>query len=88
MGQIIALVDIAFNLLIWLIIARAILSFVNHNPYQPIIRFIYDVTEPIMKPFRRLMPTAGGIDFSPIIAILAVQLVRMLVLDILSRIHF
>jgi len=67
------LVIYACQLMIWLIIGRCILSFVRHDPYQPIIRFIYDVTEPVMAPFRRLLPTAGGIDFSPILAVLAIQ---------------
>jgi YggT family protein len=59
------IVGLAFEVMMWLIVIRCILSFVRHNPYQPIIRFIYDITEPIMAPFRRLLPTAGGIDFSP-----------------------
>ncbi len=81
--QIIQVVDIAFEVLVWLIIARCILSFVRHNPYQPVIRFIYDVSEPIMAPFRRIIPSAGGIDFSPIIAVLAIEMVRRLVIKIL-----
>lgn len=83
MLTIIQIVDLIFRVLVWLIIFRCILSFVRHDPYQPLIRFIYDVTEPIMGPFRRLIPAAGGIDFSPIIAILAVELVRGLVVSLL-----
>ncbi|MGI6453939.1 MAG: YggT family protein [Syntrophomonadaceae bacterium] len=81
--QIIRIVDVAFELLVWLIIARCILSFVRHNPYQPIIKFVYDITEPIMAPFRRLIPAAGGIDFSPIIVFFVIKLVHRLVVDIL-----
>jgi YggT family protein len=81
--QIISLVNIAFQVLVYLIIARCLLSFIRHNPYQPIIRFIYDVTEPVMSPFRRIIPPAGGIDFSPFIAVLAVELVRYLVIQLL-----
>jgi YggT family protein len=61
------------QVMIYLIIARAILSFVRHDPRQPIIRFIYDVTEPVMAPFRRFIPAAGGLDFSPILVILFIQ---------------
>ncbi|MBC7076107.1 MAG: YggT family protein [Syntrophomonadaceae bacterium] len=82
--QIIQLVNIAFDVLVWLIIGRCILSFIRHDPYNPVIKFIYDVTEPVMAPFRRLIPAAGGIDFSPIIAVLAVTLVQRLVVDLLS----
>ncbi len=80
---IIDIVNTAFTVLIWLIIGRCILSFVSHNPYQPIIKFVYDITEPIMSPFRRLLPSAGGIDFSPILAILALSLVQNLVIRLL-----
>lgn len=84
--QIINIVNIAFTVLVYLIIARCILSFVRHNPYQPIIKFIYDVTEPIMAPFRRLLPAAGGIDFSPILAVFAISLVQKLVISLLYAI--
>jgi YggT family protein len=52
----------------WIIIARAILSWVNPDPYNPIVRFLYNVTEPVLWRIRRALPLfAGGIDFSPII---------------------
>lgn len=81
--QLIGLINIGFKVLVYLIIARCLLSFVRHNPSQPIIRFIYDVTEPIMGPFRRIIPSAGGLDFSPFIAVLAVELVRRLLIQLL-----
>ncbi len=81
--QLIGIINIAFRVLVYLIIARCILSFVRHDPYQPIIRFIYDVTEPVMKPFRRIIPSAGGLDFSPFIAVLAVEVIRVLVIQLL-----
>jgi YggT family protein len=62
---IIQIVETAFTVLVWLIIGRCILSFIRHDPYHPIIKFIYEVTEPVMSPFRRLLPPAGGLDFSP-----------------------
>lgn len=81
--QIVQLVDLIFEVLVWLIIIRCVLSFIKHNPYQPVIRFVYDVTEWVMAPFRRIIPSAGGIDFSPIIAVLAVELVRRIVIRLL-----
>lgn len=80
------IVSLAFDVMMWLIVIRCILSFIRHNPYQPIIRFIYDITEPIMAPFRRLLPAAGGIDFSPIIVWMVLMLLRNLVLGILRAI--
>ncbi|NLB88402.1 MAG: YggT family protein [Syntrophomonadaceae bacterium] len=82
----IELVNMAFTILVWLIIARCILSFVRHDPYQPVIKFIYDVTEPIMAPFRKLIPPTGGIDFSPIIAVLALSFLQKIIVDLLYAI--
>lgn len=73
------LVNIIFEVYIWLVIIRCILSFFRHNPYQPLIRFVYEVTEPVMAPFRRFIPAAGGVDFSPIIVILVLTLLQGLV---------
>ncbi|NLN87646.1 MAG: YggT family protein [Syntrophomonadaceae bacterium] len=86
MNPIIQLVDIVFEVLVWLVIIRCILSFVRHNPYQPLIRFVYDVTEPIMTPFRRLIPAAGGIDFSPIVVVLVLSLLQSVVIRFLYSI--
>ncbi len=81
--QIIQLVNIVFEVLTWMIIIRCILSFVRHDPYQPIIKFIYEVTEPIMAPFRRMIPATGGMDFSPLVVLLAITLVQRIVIQLL-----
>ncbi|MEQ8200829.1 MAG: YggT family protein [Syntrophomonadaceae bacterium] len=83
MNPIIQVVNIIFEVLVWLVIIRCVLSFVRHNPYQPLIRFVYDVTEPIMAPFRRLIPAAGGLDFSPIVVLLVLSLVQRIVIRLL-----
>lgn len=58
---------------LWIIIARAILSWVNPDPYNPIVRFLYSATEPLLYRIRRAMPLyAGGIDFSPIIVFVVI----------------
>ncbi len=81
----ITVVRVAFEVLNWLIIARVILSWFPASPHNGLIRFIYDVTEPILSPFRRLMPkSAMPVDFSPLIAILVLQLVQRLVLSLLA----
>ncbi|MDD4776311.1 MAG: YggT family protein [Syntrophomonas sp.] len=84
--SIIQVVNIVFEVLIWLVIVRCILSFVRHNPYQPLIRFVYDVTEPIMAPFRKLIPAAGGLDFSPIVVLLVLSLVQSMIIRLLLTI--
>lgn len=63
----------------WLVVVRCLLSFIPHNPYQPVIKFIYDVTEPMMAPFRKILPAAGGIDFSPILLFVVIQVLERVV---------
>lgn len=61
----------------WIIIIRALLSFVNPDPYNPIVRFLYQITEPLLHWIRRHIPTVfGGLDFSPLIVILAIQFLQ------------
>ena len=61
------------NIFMWIIIARAILSWVSPDPYNPIVRFIHNVTEPVLYQVRKKLPVSfGGMDFSPIIVLLAV----------------
>ncbi len=81
--QLIQIVNIAFQVLIYLIIGRCILSFIRHDPYNPIIKFVYDVTEPVMAPFRRLLPMGYGIDFSPLLAVFALGLVNKLIIQLI-----
>jgi len=57
----------------WLIIGRAILSWVNPDPYNPIVRFLYGATEPVLYSVRKRIPVSfGGIDFSPLIVLLII----------------
>jgi YggT family protein len=65
--------DIVLTIFMWIVIARAVLSWVSPDPYNPIVRFIHKVTEPVLYQIRRRIPVSfGGIDFSPIIVFLAI----------------
>ncbi|MBS3809016.1 MAG: YggT family protein [Desulfobacterales bacterium] len=65
--------NIALTVYMWIIIAQAVLSWVNPDPFNPIVRFINQITEPVLSQIRRRIPTMfGGIDFSPIIVLLAI----------------
>ena len=67
------LVEILLGAYMWIVIGRAILSWVNPDPYNPIVRFLHDVTEPVLSRIRRMLPALGGsFDFSPMILILAI----------------
>ncbi|WP_406678196.1 YggT family protein [Neomoorella carbonis] len=82
MQTLLLLIRAAFEVLNWLIIARILISWFPHDPNHPVLRFIYEVTEPVLAPFRRLMPrTSIPIDFSPIIAVLVLQLVERLLIS-------
>jgi len=56
----------------WIIIIRSLISWVNPDPYNPIVRFLYQATEPVLYPIRRRLPFMGGIDLSPIIVLLII----------------
>lgn len=64
------------NALQWLVIIAALVSWVNPDPRNPIVRFLYGTTEPLFRPFRRLVPPSrtGGIDLSPLFVILLIYL--------------
>lgn len=64
-------VDIVLGIFYWLILIRALISWVNPDPYNMIVQFLYRTTEPILYPIRRVLPPMG-IDISPIIAFLAI----------------
>ena len=67
------LIEILLGVYMWIVIGRAILSWVNPDPYNTIVRFLHDVTEPVLSRIRRLIPiSGGGMDFSPMILILAI----------------
>jgi YggT family protein len=57
----------------WILIARAVLSWVNPDPYNPIVRFLVRVTEPVLRPIRERLPTMSmGLDLSPMVVMLAI----------------
>jgi YggT family protein len=66
----------ALNMILWLymwiVIARAVISWVNPDPYNPVVRFLVNATEPVLWRIRRVLPMLGGIDFSPMILIVAI----------------
>lgn len=78
---------IVLNLAMWTIIIRALLSWVNPDPYNPIVQVLTRVTEPVLRPLRKLAPPfkTGGVDLSPLIAILIIYFLEIAVVDTLVR---
>jgi len=69
--------DLVLTLYLWIVIIRALLSWVNPDPWNPIVQFLHRATEPVLAPIRRWLPSwRWGIDFSPLIVILAIYFVQ------------
>jgi len=84
--------NLALNVYFWMLIARAVISWVNPDPWNPIVQFLHRATEPVLAPIRRRLRTwQWGVDFSPVVAILAVYFVQWFVvrtlMDLAGRIR-
>jgi YggT family protein len=80
-------INIVLNTYMWIIIVRALLSWVNPDPYNPIVQFIYRITEPVLRPIRNALPTHQiGLDLSPMVAILAIYFLQMFLVPVLRDI--
>ena len=86
LGALATVLNIALTLYMWIIIARAVLSWVSPDPYNPIVRFIHNLTEPVLYRVRAKIPVAfGGIDFSPILVILLIYFLQIFVVQSIER---
>lgn len=77
-----ALIHFLADLYIFIIIIRVILSWINHNPTNPLIRFVYQITEPPLSWIRSMVPSLGGLDISPLILILAIYVLESILIKI------
>lgn len=88
MGILIPIVNALFFVFYALMFANIIFSWIRPDPYHPtwgpIIRFVYSVTEPLLQPVRRFLPSMGGLDFSPLIVFLVARLLQGLVIGVLA----
>ena len=79
-------IDILLNLYMWVFIIRALISWVSPDPYNPIVRFLYNITDPVLNRVRRMLPLQfGGIDLSPMIVILAIIFLRSFIVPTLYQ---
>ncbi|MFQ5585683.1 MAG: YggT family protein [Thermodesulfobacteriota bacterium] len=74
------------NIYMWIIIIRALLSWVNPDPYNPIVRFLYQITEPVLYQVRKRIPYMGGIDISPLIVIFVIWFLQAFIVQTISDI--
>ncbi len=73
MNSFAAMIALFIQLYSFVILARVLMSWLNVDPYSPVARLIFDLTEPLLAPVRNLMPPAYGMDFSPIIVMVLLQ---------------
>lgn len=76
------LVDLAFSVFIFAILIQAILSWITPGTYNPVTSVLFSLTEPVLRPVRRVIPPISGFDLSPLVAILGLQVIRMLVMPL------
>jgi YggT family protein len=84
MSAIITIVSLAFQIYEFLILIRVLLSWVRIDPYHPAIRILYQITDPVLEPLRRVIPPIGGtIDISPVVALIILEIVHRIVISVL-----
>lgn len=83
------ILDIVLSVYVWVVIIAALLSWVSPDPYNPIVRFLYSVTEPVFRPIRRRIGSRlGPIDISPMIVILAIVFIRKFLISSLIELGY
>jgi YggT family protein len=76
------LVDLTFNVFIFAILIQAVLSWITPGTYNPVTSVLFSLTEPVLRPLRRVVPPISGFDLTPLVALLGLQVVRMLVMPL------
>jgi len=83
MNLLIYFIDLLFTLLNLAILARVLLSWVRVNPYHPAVELLYRITEPILAPLRRVIPSIRMVDISPVIALILLQIIQEVLVAII-----
>ena len=81
-----SILDMALSFFMWLIIIRALISWVSPDPYNPIVRFLVSATDPVLRPVQRMLPPMSGLDLSPLVVIFLIYFLQMFVVRTLHDI--
>lgn len=84
MTAFVQLIHIIFTLYSIAIILRVLLSWLRVGYYHPAARFLYQITEPLLAPLRRYIPPMGGLDFTPMVALIILWIVEQLLVMVLT----
>jgi YggT family protein len=79
------IIEFALGAYVWVVIARAVISWVNPDPYNPIVRFLHQVTDPLLDRIRRYLPPMGGLDLSPILLLMAIYFLQSFLVPSLQQ---
>lgn len=82
------ILDIVFTVYSFIVIIAAILTWVNPDPYNPLVRFIYGITEPVLRPIRRLLPQRLPVDISPLILLVIIYFLQKFLIQSLMEIGY
>jgi len=82
-GSLSMIIGMIFKMIYFVLVIRMLLSWVNPDPYNQIVRIIYRVTEPILAPFRRIIPSMGMVDISPIVVFFLLAFIERFVMGVL-----
>lgn len=87
LAAIATVLDIVLNIYMWVVIIAALITWVNPDPYNPVVRFLRNATEPVFMWIRRKLPFVmmGGFDLSPIVVILAITFLRIFLVGTLQN---
>lgn len=91
MTTVVTIISWLFQIYIFLILIRVLLTWINVDPYRPaidhpLIRLLERITDPVLEPLRRLIPPVGGrVDVSPVVALIILEIVRRVLITILLR---
>ena len=78
-----SIIDFIFQALYLALLARVVLSWIPHDPFHPVVTFIGQLTDPILRPFQKIVPPLAGFDLSPLFAFVGLEIARSLIIGIL-----
>jgi YggT family protein len=78
------IISVLVNVYSLVILARVLMSWVNVDPYSPLARVVFDLTEPVLAPVRNLLPPTAGLDFSPIIVLVVLQILGQILINMVG----
>ncbi|MHC1590883.1 MAG: YggT family protein [Candidatus Helarchaeales archaeon] len=83
-----SILAIVLNIFKWVLLIRVLISWVSPNPYNPIVQLLYQVTEPVLEPLRRILPSMGMMDLSPIVAFMVIVFLQQFLIRTLIDIAY